>query len=365
MYKLDQYLGAAPKKLKRILEAEGQPRPLSVKIKLTWQCNLKCVMCSSWRVEGKKPPRPSYFQSWEDLLPVLDDLVLLKTKKVHFSGGEPLMFPWLEQGIRYLTERGLHVSLVSNGTLWSRRKAQALVDAGLSQITFSLDSPLPETYRRIRGQDSWERVVQGIANTRLAIEKSGRSVLIKANTVLTQENFQEMLFWPELAHELGIDRIRFLPVDDLHLESGQPLRLNAPEIETFNREIAPQVAAKALKWGLIQSVAEAYPFGRSPAEIAHAAQGHYALGYYQQNRCFAPWLHSLIAADGLVYGCCMLKSEKAPLARLGPKATFKDIWLGNDYQQFRTEMLQTRPAICAHCDDFLGENRYLNQLLAT
>ncbi|MGE3727958.1 MAG: radical SAM/SPASM domain-containing protein [Candidatus Sericytochromatia bacterium] len=363
MYKLDQYLGAAPKKLKRLLQAEVQPRPLSVKIKLTWQCNLKCIMCSKWRVEGKKPPRPSYFQTWEDLELVLDDLVFLKAKKVHFSGGEPLMFPWLEQGIRYLTERGLHVSLVSNGTLWSRRKAQTLVDAGLSQITFSLDSPLPETYRRIRGQDSWERVVQGIANTRAAIDKSGRIVLLKANTVLTHENFQEMLHWPELARELGIDRIRFLPVDDLHLESGQRLRLNRAEIESYNREIAPIVAEKSLKWGLIQSVAEAYPFGRTDAEIAEAELGHYALGYYQQNRCFAPWLHSLIAADGLVYGCCMLKGEKAPLDRLAPGVSFQSIWLGEPYSRFRAEMLLNRPEICAHCDDFLGENRYLNQLL--
>lgn len=365
MYKLDHYLGAAPKKLRRILQSEAPARPLSVKIKLTWQCNLKCVMCSKWRIEGKKPPRPSYFQSWEDLEPVLADLIQLKTKKVHFSGGEPLMFPWLEQAIRYLSERGLHVSLVSNGTLWSRRKAQALVAAGLSQITFSLDSPVPESYRRIRGQDSWERVVQGIANTREAIDSSGRAVLLKANTVLTHENFQEMVAWPELAHELGIDRIRFLPVDDLHIESGQRLRLNQAEIELFNREIAPRLAEQALKWGLIRSVAEAYPFGRTATEVSVAAAGHYALGYYQAHLCFAPWLHSLIAADGLVYGCCMLKGEKAPLARLEQGVSFQDIWLGEPYKRFRAEMLQGRPDICANCDDFLGENRYLNQILET
>lgn len=364
MYKLDRYLGSAPKKLRRAL-ASGEPiRPLSVKIKLTWHCNLACVMCSEWRIQGKAPPRPNYFDSWEKLQAVLDDLVTLKTKKVHFSGGEPLMHPFLEPAIRYLTERGRHVSLVSNGTLWTAARAKALIDAGLSQITFSIDSPHADTFAKIRGRSAWEQLLQGIRNTRAAIDASGRWVMLKANTVLTRENFREMVHYPALAAELGLNRIRFLPVDDLHTESQPRLRLTAAEIDAYNTLIAPQVLDAGLAYGVLESPAEAYPFGRTPAEMAASEQGHYARGFYENNPCFAPWLHSLIAADGRIYGCCMLKGEKMVIDQLGEQG-FQAIWFGPRYHAFRKQMIQKKYPICAHCDDFLPENRYLNMLLHT
>lgn len=364
MYKLDRYLGAHPKKLQRAL-ADNEPiRPLSVKIKLTWHCNLACVMCSEWRIKGEPPPRPNYFDSWDKLRAVLDDLVALKTKKVHFSGGEPLMSPFLDQAVAYLTRRGRHVSLVSNGTLWTRSRSRSLLDAGLSQITFSVDSLDPETFQRIRGRDSWEQLLRGIANLRAAIADCGRLVKLKTNTVLTRDNFRDVLVYARRAHELGIDSLRLLPVDDLHTDA-RPLRLSREEIEEYNREIAPPLAALAQQYGLMDSLEQAYPFGRTEAELQASTEGHYARGFYQHHFCFAPWLHSLIGADGRVHTCCMLKGEKQFIERLEPERSFRQIWLGDKYRALRAEMQSQRPAICAHCDDFLTENRYLNHLLQT
>lgn len=362
MYKLERYLGTAPKKLRRALESNEPIRPLSVKIKLTWHCNLACVMCSEWRIQGKAPPRPNYFDSWAKLQRVLEDLIALKTKKVHFSGGEPLMHPSLEQAIRYLTERGRHVSLVSNGTLWTPARSQALMAAGLSQVTFSIDSPVAETFAKMRGRAAWTQLQQGIQAARAAADASGRQVLLKANTVLTRDNFREMVHYPALAAQWGIDRIRFLPVDDLHTESQPRLRLTAAEIEEYNAVIAPMVLESGLAYGVLAAPADAYPFGRTPAEVAASEQGWYARGFYEDNHCFAPWLHSLIAADGRIYGCCMLKGEKIAIDQLGQQG-FQAIWEGSRYQAFRAQMLAAKYAICAHCDDYLPENRYLNMLL--
>ncbi|PIQ28815.1 hypothetical protein COW36_09820 [bacterium (Candidatus Blackallbacteria) CG17_big_fil_post_rev_8_21_14_2_50_48_46] len=365
MYKLDQYFGKRPKKLIRMREGQEPPRPLSVKIKLTWHCNLKCRMCSQWRIEGKKPPRPSYFNSWESLKSVLDDLIFLKAKKVHFSGGEPLIFPWLAQGIRYLTDHGRHVTLVSNGTLWTQQRAEELISAGLSQITFSIDSPNPQTFTKIRGEAQWEKLIKGIENTRSAIQQSSQLISLKANSVVTAMNFHELKDLPQLAHDLGIHRLRLLPVDDLHQETGPSIRLNEAQIKTYNREIAPEFAEKALKWGLIRTAFEAYPFGTSQTEISASAQGLYAKGFYQKNLCFAPWLHTLIAADGKVYACCMLKGEKQALAQLSETEGFSEIWTGEAYQNFRREIQEQTPSICQNCDDYLSENQYLNQLIAS
>jgi len=362
MYKLDRYLGAAPKKLQRALQAGEAIRPLSVKIKLTWLCNLACVMCSEWRIQGQPPPRANYFDSWEKLQAVLDDLIALKTKKIHFSGGEPLMSPFLDRAVSYLSQQGKHVSLVSNGTLWTRSRARSLIQSGLGHITFSVDSLDADVFRHLRGKDSWDKLMRGIANVREAIAESGRPIKLRSNTVLTRDNFRELRHYAEQAKALGIDQIRLLPVDDLHTEQ-RALRLQADEIALYNQEIAPLLAASAQRYGLMDSPEQAYPFGRSASETTAAAAGHYALGLYRQKLCFVPWLHSLIGADGRVFACCMLKGEKKHIDRLGPDKSFQSIWQGEAYQAFREQMQDEKPSICAHCDDFLAENRYLNHLL--
>lgn len=366
MYKLDRYFGERPKKLGQGLQSGEGIRPLSVKIKLTWYCNLACIMCSEWRIKGEAPPRPNYFDTWPKLQAVLDDLIALKTKKVHFSGGEPLMSPFLDQAVSYLTRHGLHVSLVSNGTLWSRSRSRVLIQSGLSNITLSIDSLNAETFAHLRGRDSWAKLMQGIVHIREAIANQERPVKLRTNTVLTRENFREIVYYPRAAKALGIDNIRLLPVDDLHTDN-RPLRLTTSEIEEYNTHIAPQFASEALKLGLIKSMQDAYPFGQTPQAMELATKGHYALGLYDNALCFVPWLHSLIGADGRVFACCMLKSEKQHIDRLSEeKATgFQEIWLGEKYRQFRQTMRTEKPSICQHCDDFLHENRYLNQLWNT
>lgn len=362
MYKLDRYLGSRPQKLRRVFTEQQVMPPLSVKIKLTWHCNLACIMCSEWRIQGAPPPRPNYFDSWEKLQSVLDDLIFLKTKKIHFSGGEPLISPFLDQAVAYLTRQGRHVSLVSNGTLWTRSRAQSLIQAGLGHITFSVDSLNPETFIKIRGKDSWQQLLNGIENVRRAIQSSGRPIKLKTNTVLTRENFRDILDYARAAHDLGIDRLRLIPVDDLHTDH-RALRLSLAEINEYNQEIAPELVCLAQKYDLLDSPSEAYPFGRSQAEMEASSQGLYARGFYEQHYCFAPWLHSLIGADGRIHACCMLKGEKQFLEYLSPERSFWDVWQGEKYQQFRQEIQKQRPQICRHCDDFLPENQYLNHLL--
>ena len=361
MYRLERYLGSHPRKLGRALESADPIRPLSVKIKLTWHCNLACVMCSEWRIQGQKPPRPNYFDTWDKLAAVCDDLVQLKAKKVHFSGGEPLMHPHLEQATRYLSERGIHVTLVSNGTLWTPDRAKALLAAGLSQITVSIDSPQAATYARLRGKHSWELLRRGVLAIRQAIDSSGRRVLLKSNTVVTRHNFRELADYPALAEAWGLDRVRLLPVDDLHVENGERLRLNASEIAECQQTILP-VLFTGLVPAARTTVSGLAIFGTTAPEWQAAERGLYARGFYDRHPCFAPWLHSLIGADGRVHACCMLKGEKHSIDQIGTGKSFADIWTGERYHQFRARMRAERPPICGHCDDYLAENRYLNQL---
>jgi molybdenum cofactor biosynthesis enzyme MoaA len=60
-------------------------KPLYVKMKVFYGCNLKCEMCNHWR-ETRESPVPS-----ERFREVLSELAELGTKKIHISGGEPML----------------------------------------------------------------------------------------------------------------------------------------------------------------------------------------------------------------------------------------------------------------------------------
>lgn len=329
--------------------------PLRVKIKLIWACNLKCSFCSQWRVQGKPPPKPTRLDEGR-LLALLDDLADLGCRRVHFSGGEPVLKPDLARWIAEVTRRGMVCSMTSNGTLWTPEKADELVGAGLSTVTFSIDSHLPAVHNRMRGQDLWHQTVAGVRAARKAAKRQGVRLKIRTNTVVSRLNWRALADYPAFAAELGVRRMALLPVDDVRMHGTPPVRLDADEIRRWNAEVGPALAERALALGLIDDAAVAFPFGRADAEIVLSAEGLHARGFYRANRCYTPWLHAVIAADGAVYGCCQMKGEGRVIGDLQAHS-FRDIWTGDAYRAYRQDLAAARPAVCQRCDDFLPENK--------
>lgn len=338
----------------RVADGEGY-KPLRVKIKLIWNCNLKCSFCSQWRAQGKPPPKPTRLDEAR-LVALLDDLRDLGCRRVHFSGGEPLLKPDLARWIGEVTARGMVCSMTSNGTLWTPERAEELVAAGLSTVTFSIDSHLPAVHNRMRGQELWHQTVAGVRAARKAAKRQGVRLKIRTNTVVSRLNWRALADYPPFAAELGVRRMALLPVDDVRMHGTPPVRLDADEIRRWNAEVGPALAERALALGLIDDAAVAFPFGVTAEEVAHSAEGLHARGFYRAHRCYTPWLHSVVAADGVVYGCCQMKGEGRAIGSL-LDGSFREVWTGEAYRGYRHELAAARPAVCQRCDDFLPENR--------
>ena len=333
--------------------AENKPyRPLYVKIKLTWRCNLRCVMCNL--------PR----RSRENILttPLLkalaEELAELGCRKVHFTGGEVTLRPDLPDLVETFAGKGMRVNLTTNGTLLSKELAMRLVVAGVRSVSISLDSPDPGIHDRIRGKGAWKRAVRGVENLRRAVDKLGAKTHIRINTVITRENYSSLGELPRLAADIGADRLTLIPVDD---PTGS-LRLNKTRILEFNSSIAPRIAEDALSLGLIADVEEAFPFGTTKEDIEYTRRGLYARGLYERQPCYIPWLHSLITPEGRVYACCMTRGLPRPLGNLR-QASFRSIWEGESYRAFRITSHRPPWEMCHRCDDFLKENAFLRSLL--
>jgi MoaA/NifB/PqqE/SkfB family radical SAM enzyme len=327
-------------------------RPLYVKIKLLFGCNLRCRMCAHWR--GARPTQlPT-----ERLEALLEEIAAMGCRKVHLTGGEPGLRGDLERLVRTAASLGLRVTLTTNGTLVTRPRARALIEAGLRGVNVSIDSPVAAVHDAQRGlAGAFGAAVEGAK----AFAKEARhgKLTLALNCVVTRTNWATLGGLPRLAVKVGAGRLRLLPVDD-HLGAG--LRPDAAELGSFNREVAPRLALEGLALGLLREEAEAYPFGRSEAELAAAERGEYAFGRRRNEPCFAPFTHALVDHDGRVSACC--NARNAP--RLGSlrEQSFAGVWSDAPYAELRRAMLgpDKLPA-CHRCDDFREENRRLGEIL--
>lgn len=324
-------------------------RPLEVKIKLIFGCNLRCQMCNHWRYHVQRPLDAA---RWHTLL---DELAALGCRKVHFSGGEALLLPHLADLIAHAHQLGLRVNLTTNGTLIDKPQAQALVAAGLRVVIVSLDGPTAKVHDEVRGvPGAWKRTTRAIYELQRAARRG--KLMIRVNTVVSRLNYRSLPDLPDLLHELGAQQLTLLPVNDW---DGRNLKLQPPQLYIYQTEIAPHLAARGLELGLFDTTRAAYPFGETLERATQSAiSGLYADGWYTEHPCFAPWVHSLIDYNGLVYPCCLTRAQTAPLGDLKQQA-FADIWNGPAYQALRTQMHPPELPLCHHCDEMLDQNRAL------
>lgn len=149
--------------------------------------------------------------SYESILRLVSILARHGVSKVRITGGEPLARKGLEGFINSLCgiEGISDVSMTTNGTLLESH-ASSLYAAGLKRINISLDSLLPERFKKITRIGSLDDVVSGIESA-----KNAGFNPIKINTVLIKGiNDDEILKFVEFArrHDLNLRFIEYMPV---------------------------------------------------------------------------------------------------------------------------------------------------------
>ncbi len=345
MYNLETLASEKDELQKAVLNARAY-KPLYVKIKINYGCNLKCQMCKHWRETRETPISMQRFKE------TITDLAELGCKKIHFSGGEPMLRPQLPELVAHATSLGMRVTLTTNGTLIDKEKAKALIEAGLRGVNVSIDSPIKKIHEKVRGVDGSFKLTTKAVELFHKYAHKGK-LTVRINTVVSRENYFSLATLPELAHQLGADGINLIPVDD---HCGEHLSMRKKDIALFNEEIAPYIEKRAQELGVNIADEDAFPFGRDENEIRLGRAGRYAFGYYSKHPCFAPWTHSLIDFNGLVYVCCMTREQIPPLGDIR-KQSFKEIWEGAAYQAVRLKMHPPSLKPCQRCDDFIVENK--------
>jgi MoaA/NifB/PqqE/SkfB family radical SAM enzyme len=121
--------------------------PQHVYIETTNACNMACTMCS--RRDMKREVRTMTVPQFKRIIDNMQTLSMYPRLTLTGSG-EPFSDSQLINKIRYVAERGYHVSVITNGTLLKEEIAKELLDSGIRRIQISFDSIHKKKYDAIR-----------------------------------------------------------------------------------------------------------------------------------------------------------------------------------------------------------------------
>ncbi|MBI3946252.1 MAG: radical SAM protein [Armatimonadetes bacterium] len=158
-------------------------------------CNLECIHCRRLDV-AREMMRDDL--STEEALGLVNAIARAGRPILVLSGGEPLIRPDILQVARYAADKGLIVSLATNGTLVTETLAQRVKEAGIRRASISIDgadAATHDTFRALPG--SFETALRGLGRLRDA------GVEVQVNTTVARHNDGQIAGIYELAKSVG------------------------------------------------------------------------------------------------------------------------------------------------------------------
>lgn len=174
-------------------------RPLAADIRVTQNCNSKCIACTWWK---KKP-----FDELNtgEIIDVLNQLKQLGIEDVRFTGGEPLLRRDIGLLVNEAKSIGFKsISVATNGILLEK-KAKELVDGGVTNLTVSIDGT-EQTDSLIRGvRIHYRRAKRGIQTLHELVQDRNCKVIVTVLSTLTTMNIEEVPYLIQMCRDLGVN----------------------------------------------------------------------------------------------------------------------------------------------------------------
>jgi cyclic pyranopterin phosphate synthase len=145
-------------------------RPIhDLRISVTDRCNFRCGYCMPKDKYGRDHQflKRKELLTFEEIEKVARAFVALGVVKIRLTGGEPLVRNDLETLVRHLKQiDGLQdLSLTTNASLLSAKRAATLREAGIDRINISLDALDAKTFGQLNGVGyPVEDVLSGVEN---------------------------------------------------------------------------------------------------------------------------------------------------------------------------------------------------------
>ncbi len=303
------------------------------------RCNCRCVMCDIWQAN-----RNGTELSRDDLAPHIAILQQLDVRWVVLSGGEALMHSNLWTLCELLKGLGVEISLLSTGLFLKRNASEIL--RWCDDVIVSLDGSR-DVHNAIRAVPrAYERLEEGVAALR-TIDSTFR---VTARCVLQRMNYFDLPHIIDAAHHLGLHQLSFLAVDVSSTAFNRPMLWGDERIAAVALSPNEVRAFEDLLEAAIASHADDFASGfiaESPEKLRRLPRYFHALngqGDFPRTVCNAPWVSTVIEADGTVRPCFFHRElgniHQQPL---------DTIINSEDAVAFRRHLDVTRDPICRKC----------------
>jgi len=183
-------------------------RPFNLKefkIEVTYRCELNCVHCSS-----DARPSNSLEMPRDDCIRILAEAAQMGTLDVAFSGGEPLLWPYLFDAVEAAVQHGLNVTIYTSGYAEDfKKKARRLRTTGATRFIFSVFGETATVHERVTRKAGCFKRTQSAMRDALAA-----GLTTELHFVPMSSNYRELTNIAELACDLGASRVsvlRFVP----------------------------------------------------------------------------------------------------------------------------------------------------------
>ncbi|MBK9485553.1 MAG: radical SAM protein [Chitinophagaceae bacterium] len=261
-------------------------------------CNCRCVMCDIWKGNNNLKQLTA-----ADIQALMATLKKLGTQQVLMSGGEALLNPNFFRFCEILKKEKIKITLLSTGL--TLKKNAALLVKWVDDIIVSLDGD-EATHNRIRNiPDAFNKMAEGIT----AIKALKPDFKITCRTVIHRLNYT---VWPQIiqsAKNLGLDQISFLPADVSSHAFNRQQAWDEPRQHEILLSEKDVDALKIIIGNLLIAFKNEFEnrfIAENPEKIRNIY--FYYAAYYNRNpfpykKCNAPWVSTVIEADGTVRPC--------------------------------------------------------------
>jgi MoaA/NifB/PqqE/SkfB family radical SAM enzyme len=319
--------------------------PKHLHIETTNTCNLNCEYCVL-----------------KEMIPVKQVMDLNKFKtlgpyfkhvySISLSGlAEPLINKDIDKFIAYI--KGINkkcwVSIFSNATLLTREICHKLIDSGLDQFIFSIDSTDPELNDSIRIGSDLNKIIANLKIlNEVRKERKTQYPHLFATTVLQKKNYKEL---PKIIGEMAAFGIKELGVNYLepykkelldtllwYPESDVPKDLEAVLNESKNIAIKKNIVLKLVEPNPVSPECNInVPFILPNGDVTACSVLAYERDYFFKVNSENKIIQTTGKAKKVIWGNVFSES-------------LETIWKKEEYVRFRKLVMENKfPSECEHC----------------
>jgi MoaA/NifB/PqqE/SkfB family radical SAM enzyme len=302
------------------------------------RCNCRCVMCDIWKIRRIREVTA------EDLRPHLAGFRALKVQWVVLSGGEPLLHSDLWALCRLLRAEGLRVTLLTAG-LDLDQYASLLCEL-VDDVIVSIDGP-PAVHDAVRGiPGAFQRLERGVR----LLRHSRPEMRVCGRCTVQKKNFGHLRSTVSAARRLQLNSLSFLAADvtstafnreePLPANRRETIALTPEELDALDHELDSLIRENCvdIDSGFVSERPEKL------RRIADHFRAQLGLSQAIAPRCNAPWVSTVIEADGTVRPCFF-----QPAIGNIQSSSLLEILNGEAAVRFRRELDVATNSICRNC----------------